>query len=203
MDLKEAIASRGGSVRFHSLGVACLSMNGMTILNQGNKNNFFLLFVVFEYFLCFHNTFTEQTNRQTTVPATMLRCLLIALLVSITSGFNAQIRVKMSRDIGNPLRLEESSQEPEMDPYWHDSKHDPCWQDIYDADCNMDSIFSARFIASEWIRELPCGSGMHDCDFPTDALMPEMRPEAHHAVDVMDYLNIKRVHEDDGSKLSP
>lgn len=67
----------------------------------------------------------------------------------------------------------------------------------------MDSIFTARFVASEWIKELPCGSGLEDCDFPEDTVVPEMRPESHKhpEVDVMDFLNIKRV--DDDSKLSP
>jgi hypothetical protein len=30
---------------------------------------------------------------------------------------------------------------------------------ICDTDCTMDS-FSARFVASDWIKKLPCGQGM-------------------------------------------
>jgi hypothetical protein len=82
------------------------------------------------------------------------------------------------------------------------SQSNPCWQDIYDADCTMDSIFSARFVASEWIKELPCGSGMEDCDFPEDALLPDIHPESvsHTEINVMEFLNIKRA---DSSNLSP
>jgi len=81
-----------------------------------------------------------------------------------------------------------------------DSELNPCWQDIYDEDCTMDSIFSARFVPSEWIKQLPCGSGMEDCDFPEDALLPEIRPESHTEINVMEFLNIKRADE---SKLTP
>ena len=44
------------------------------------------------------------------------------------------------------------------------SELNPCWQDIYDEDCTMDSIFSATFVPSEWIKQLPCGSGMEVSD---------------------------------------
>ena len=52
----------------------------------------------------------------------------------------------------NMVRMESSQSNSDGD-------YSPCWQDIYDADCTMDS-FSARFVPSEWIKELPCGSGM-------------------------------------------
>jgi len=68
----------------------------------------------------------------------------------------------------------------------------PCWQDIYDADCTMDS-FSARFVASDWIKKLPCAQGLEDCDFPEDTQLPGIRPESQQDIDVMEFLNIKRV----------
>jgi hypothetical protein len=37
-----------------------------------------------------------------------------------------------------------------------------------------------------------------DCDFPEDALLPEIRPESQ--INVMEFLNIKRA---DDSKLTP
>jgi hypothetical protein len=36
----------------------------------------------------------------------------------------------------------------------------PCWQDLYDEDCAMETIFSARYVASDWIKKLPCAKGM-------------------------------------------
>ena len=36
----------------------------------------------------------------------------------------------------------------------------PCWQDIYDDDCSMSNIYAANFIASKWIKSMPCGAGI-------------------------------------------
>lgn len=36
----------------------------------------------------------------------------------------------------------------------------PCWQDIYDDDCSMSNIYSANFIAGNWIKSMPCGAGI-------------------------------------------
>ena len=36
----------------------------------------------------------------------------------------------------------------------------PCWQDFYDEDCTMDSTFGAGFVASEWLKKMPCASGL-------------------------------------------
>jgi len=36
----------------------------------------------------------------------------------------------------------------------------PCWQDIYDDDCSMSNIYAASFVASKWIKSLPCGAGI-------------------------------------------
>jgi hypothetical protein len=36
----------------------------------------------------------------------------------------------------------------------------PCWQDLYDDDCSMTSVFSASFVASTWIKSMPCGAGI-------------------------------------------
>ena len=61
-------------------------------------------------------------------------------------------RAVMVRNAGTAIHSESSEFNTEVS--------NPCWQDIYDADCTMDSIFSARFVASEWIKELPCAQGM-------------------------------------------
>jgi hypothetical protein len=36
----------------------------------------------------------------------------------------------------------------------------PCWQDIYDEDCSMDNAYAASFVASEWLKRMPCGQGI-------------------------------------------
>mmetsp|Transcript_20682 Transcript_20682/g.42563 ORF Transcript_20682/g.42563 Transcript_20682/m.42563 type:complete len:120 (-) Transcript_20682:306-665(-) len=119
----------------------------------------------------------------------MLRYLITALLLSVCSAW-----IPIQRG----MELQTSRSALFMNP---DGESNPCWQDIYDADCTMDSVFSARFVASDWIKELPCGSGMKDCDFPEDVLLPDMRPESHTEINVMEFLNIKRA--DESKKLSP
>jgi hypothetical protein len=36
----------------------------------------------------------------------------------------------------------------------------PCWQDLYDDDCSMSSIAAASFVASKWIKSMPCAAGI-------------------------------------------
>jgi hypothetical protein len=42
----------------------------------------------------------------------------------------------------------------------HAGDGNPCWQDIYDDDCSMESIYSASFVAAKWIKSMPCGAGI-------------------------------------------
>jgi len=73
------------------------------------------------------------------------------------------------------------------------SPENPCWQDLYDEDCTMESLFAANYKAGEWIKRLPCAQGMEDCDFPDEEFIPEIRPEANYEeIDVMSFLNIHR-----------
>ena len=68
----------------------------------------------------------------------------------------------------------------------------PCWQDIWNYDCAMSNIYSATFIAGDWIKSMPCASGLVDCETPEELKIP---PPAGHGVediDVMDFLNLKR-----------
>ena len=36
----------------------------------------------------------------------------------------------------------------------------PCWQDLYDDDCTMDSVYAASFVAKNWIKSMPCAQGL-------------------------------------------
>jgi len=63
----------------------------------------------------------------------------------------------------------------------------------------MDS-FSARFVASDWIKELPCVQGLgEECavPFPEETQLPGIRRAQQSSpvdiTNVMDFLNIKRV----------
>lgn len=69
---------------------------------------------------------------------------------------------------------------------------DLCWQDIWNYDCAMSNIYSAAFVAADWVRSLPCASGLVDCDAPEELKMPGPSGSGVENVDVMSYLNIKR-----------
>jgi hypothetical protein len=69
---------------------------------------------------------------------------------------------------------------------------DLCWQDIWNYDCAMSNIYSAAFVAADWVKSLPCASGIVDCDTPEELKMPGPFGTGVENVDVMSYLNIKR-----------
>jgi len=125
----------------------------------------------------------------------MLRTLLTFLLLSKCSAWFTPNRGIALRQVTTVLH----SESPEFNTE-KDTQSLPCWQDIYEQDCTMETIFSAGFVPSEWIKQLPCGAGMEDCDFPEDALLPGIRPESHTEINVMEFLNIKRT--DGSSKLN-
>ncbi|GKY95444.1 hypothetical protein MPSEU_000506000 [Mayamaea pseudoterrestris] len=69
----------------------------------------------------------------------------------------------------------------------------PCWQDIYDDDCSMSNIAAAGFVASKWIKGMPCAAGIEDCDMPEKLQTPaEYRDGGVDDVDVMSFLGLKR-----------
>lgn len=88
-----------------------------------------------------------------------MRLLLPAALLVVTSS------AWIPPQRGVVLRKYKTSLFSESPDTKTSSESNPCWQDIFDADCTMDSIFSARFVASEWIKELPCGSGLEASHF--------------------------------------
>jgi len=50
------------------------------------------------------------------------------------------------------------SSEGEIQPV--STAENPCWQDIYDDDCSMSTVYSASFVAMDWIKSMPCAKGM-------------------------------------------
>ena len=47
-----------------------------------------------------------------------------------------------------------------LDDLGLDTTTNPCWQDIFDEDCAMDTVYSASFIARDWIKSMPCAAGV-------------------------------------------
>eukprot|EP01083_Nonionella_stella_P013335 37552_1 len=69
----------------------------------------------------------------------------------------------------------------------------PCWQDIWNYDCAMSTVYSAAFVANDWLKTMPCAAGIVDCDTPEELKMPGPSVNSGvESVDVMSYLNLKR-----------
>jgi hypothetical protein len=49
---------------------------------------------------------------------------------------------------------------PEQNSAAEGAEENPCWQDLYDDDCMMSNVYAASFVASKWIKSLPCGAGL-------------------------------------------
>ena len=94
--------------------------------------------------------FYKSTNNNN-----MLRTLLTFLLLSKCSAWFTPNRGIALRQVTTVLH----SESPEFNTE-KDTQSLPCWQDIYEQDCTMETIFSAGFVPSEWIKQLPCGAGM-------------------------------------------
>ena len=68
----------------------------------------------------------------------------------------------------------------------------PCWQDIWSYDCAMSTVYSAAFVAGDWVKSMPCASGLIDCETPEELNMPGPAGTGVEDVDVMSFLNLKR-----------
>uniref|UniRef100_A0A7S2YH39 Uncharacterized protein n=1 Tax=Entomoneis paludosa TaxID=265537 RepID=A0A7S2YH39_9STRA len=114
----------------------------------------------------------------------MIRSVLVFLLLSnVALGWMSN---RVTRSFGSTSKLLAIEQRS-------DSGQNPCWEDLYDDDCAMSNVYAASFVASEWIKSMPCAAGLEDCDMPADLQLPDTRHEAGvEQVDVMDFLGLKR-----------
>lgn len=57
----------------------------------------------------------------------------------------------------------------------------------------MSNVYSAAFVAGDWINSLPCASGLADCDTPEELRLPgNAAGSGVENVDVMEFLKLKR-----------
>jgi hypothetical protein len=68
-------------------------------------------------------------------------------------SFTAKYDLRMVFDASNEIS-------PSMEL---ESGDNPCWQNMLDDDCSMGTIYSANFVASKWIKSMPCGEGIEVC----------------------------------------
>ena len=71
------------------------------------------------------------------------------------------------------------------------TEDDISWQDIWNYDTAMSTIYSTAFIAGDWIKSLPCAVGI-DCETPDELKLPAPKGHGVEDVDVMAFLNLKR-----------
>ena len=75
--------------------------------------------------------------------------LLVSFLVA-AQGWIARSTSQCQRQFaGTTLQVGSSAADP-----------NPCWQDMYDEDCAMETIFAAQYVAADWIKKLPCAKGL-------------------------------------------
>lgn len=95
--------------------------------------------------------------------------------------------------VTSPLWMSEMSDTPagEDGVIPEEAQDNPCWQDLYDDDCDT-SVYAANFVAAKWIKSMPCASGVEDCDMPEALQVPSVKEDGVAEVDVMDFLGLKR-----------
>mmetsp|Transcript_36486 Transcript_36486/g.88426 ORF Transcript_36486/g.88426 Transcript_36486/m.88426 type:complete len:123 (-) Transcript_36486:180-548(-) len=89
-----------------------------------------------------------------------------------------------------------------------ETNFNPCWQDLYDDDCSMDTVYQSSFVASEWLKSMPCAAGIEDCDIPEDLKLPGGKhgDDNSDPIDILKALNIKRakpIHVEKDGKSTP
>eukprot|EP00979_Chaetoceros_neogracilis_P006282 scaffold1269_cov242-Chaetoceros_neogracile.AAC.3 len=96
--------------------------------------------------------------------------LSITILLSLTPTIAAWVSgpSKIARST-SCLRSYQGLPTPSSD---HDDLDNPCWQDIWSYDCAMSNIYSAAFVAGDWVKSMPCASGLVDCDTPEELSLP-------------------------------
>ena len=121
--------------------------------------------------------------------------VLIALFHSGCLAWIAQPnRLRISHDANAPSTCQFMSEGKSDDgAVSEDESGNPCWQNLYDDDCSMSTIYSASFVANDWIKSMPCAAGIEDCDMPEDLKLPLAHGDPGiDQVDVMSFLQLKR-----------
>lgn len=95
--------------------------------------------------------------------------LLILSFVGCAHGWieaakSTHFSLRSSSSISHPLTILQVGNSAESP--------NPCWQDMYDEDCAMETIFAAQYVASDWIKKLPCAKGLEASLFSLRVIGP-------------------------------
>jgi hypothetical protein len=78
---------------------------------------------------------------------------------SSTNSFVVTSRTRTTHHATNSHSLPDSNDVDDMLSS-SNSRLDPCWGTMLDDDCSMGNIYAANFVASKWIKSMPCGEGI-------------------------------------------
>jgi hypothetical protein len=98
---------------------------------------------------------TIKFKQDTTTPNMQRIIAFLFVVVPSTFGWMEP----QQHRLGNIVSQQQQQQRPFQLPTLASSPN-PCWQDLYDDDCAMEDLFQARYVASEWIKKLPCAAGV-------------------------------------------
>eukprot|EP00588_Corethron_pennatum_P016103 CAMPEP_0194303562 /NCGR_PEP_ID=MMETSP0171-20130528/1415_1 /TAXON_ID=218684 /ORGANISM="Corethron pennatum, Strain L29A3" /LENGTH=135 /DNA_ID=CAMNT_0039054507 /DNA_START=66 /DNA_END=473 /DNA_ORIENTATION=- len=121
--------------------------------------------------------------------------ILSLTLITMISPVNAWVVTPIVRNYRPTTTLKiQIPDDDDVNSEAHDllnQETNPCWSDMasLDDDCVLGSVYASNFVASEWIRDMPCAEGIEDCDVPQALKNPGASVES---VDVMDFLGLKR-----------
>jgi hypothetical protein len=93
---------------------------------------------------------------------------LIAFVLPLTSQAWTSLPSRSLIAPPHKTRCSLSSQSAETDT------DNPCWQDIWNYDCAMSNIYSASFIAQDWIQSMPCAMGIEVSSIHLPRLLYDM-----------------------------
>lgn len=90
----------------------------------------------------------SKTQYNTIMKSTILSSI---LLLSSANGWTTPRRSLQQRSMVSVSAILKARTE---------TTNDPCWQDLSDDDCAMEKVYASYFVVSEWIKSMPCASGL-------------------------------------------
>ena len=98
---------------------------------------------------------SEELNRlqdtRTQDNIIMKSAILSSILLSSAYGWTTPRRSLQQRSLVSVSTILKAKSE---------TTNDPCWQELSDDDCAMENVYASHFVASEWIKSMPCASGL-------------------------------------------
>lgn len=126
---------------------------------------------------CTHNqtNFSSKTTcRDLQSPKMMTRVLIFLLAaLPLVQAWTVGLPRSFFHLSTTLLRLTSSPDE--------EGDQNPCWENLYDDDCTMSNAYAASFVASQWIKSMPCASGVEVSDVARNGSRMVIHPMLAHA----------------------